>query len=144
MRLEVRGGALATTPSGGNTVPPTITFISPTPGVAPGAVGGFPADPTAAKNTPIVIQVADAAPGVKYACVVIKYIDANNVQIEETVYRRGTFRGRYVAGSKAETVGSALQLTIKREGGWLELIKGPSKQIEFFADVLDSAGNLSA
>lgn len=124
-------------------VKPVITYVSPTPGVAPGAAGGFPADPSVAKNTPIVIQLSDANPGTGYVNVAIAYTDDEGIAIEETVYRRSNFRGRYLEGSKAEMVGSALQLTIKREGGWLELLAGASNQFAFHADVVDSAGNVS-
>lgn len=122
---------------------PEITFVSPTPGVAPGAVGGFPADPSAAKNTPIVIQLADTDPGLRYVCVGVRYTDEDGNEIEETIYRRSNFRGLYVDGSKQEMVGDALQLTMKREGGWLALIQGASNQFEFFADVVDMAGNVN-
>lgn len=122
---------------------PTITFISPTPGVAPGQPGGFPADPNAAKSTPIVIQISDVDPGVQYVNVVVRYTDSEGTEIEETVYRRSNFRGRYVKGSKAELVGGSLQLTIKRNGGWLELITGASRQFGFFVDAVDEDGNLN-
>lgn len=125
-------------------VPPVITFVSPTPGVAPGAAGGFPADPTAAKNTPIVIALEDTDPGLQYVCVSIAYTNELGETIEETVYRRANFRGKYVKGSTAVMVGDALQLSIKREGGWLELIKGSSTGITFSADAIDQVGNVSA
>lgn len=123
---------------------PTITFVSPTPGAAPGAAGGFPADPSAAKDTPIVIQLADTNPGLQYVCVGVRYTDEDGNEIEETIYRRDNFRGRYVLGSKQAIVGGALQLTIKRSGGWLALIQGATKEFEFFADAVDAAGNVSA
>jgi hypothetical protein len=125
-------------------VSPVVTWVSPTPGVAPGQAGGFPADPSAAKVYPITIQIGDANPGVHYINVVVVYTDADGVLVEETIYRRSNFRGRFITGSKAEMVGADLQPTIKRNGGWLELLTGVGTQFAIYADVVDAAGNLSA
>lgn len=122
---------------------PVVTFVSPTPGVAPGQPGGFPADPFQAKSTPIVLQISDVDPGVSYVNLVVRYTDEDGTSVEETVYRRSNFRGRFVKRSKAEMVGGALQLTIYRDGGWMELVTGTSKQFGFYVDAVDGAGNVS-
>ena len=123
--------------------PPTITIISPTPGVAPGSPGGFPADPTAAKTTPIVLTIGDVDPGLQYITVVVAWTTKDSegvsITVEETVYRNGSFRGRFVEGSSAMMSGSDLQLTILRHDGWLEL----GRFFTFDADAIDKAGNMT-
>ena len=124
---------------------PVITWVSPTPGAAPGSVGGFPRSPSVAKTFPVVIQIGDVDPGVQYVNVVVVYTDGEGNTIEETIYRRSNFRGLYVKGSKAEMVGGNLQLTIKRnsENGWLDLINGATRQFAMYADAVDSVGNVN-
>lgn len=117
--------------------PPVITIVSPTPGVAPGAVGGFPLDWQSARMTPIVFTVTDLTPGVRYICVVVRY---NGSLVEETVYRRGQFRGNFAGTSAADPIANGLQFTVVPAGGW------PStdalNDVNFDVDAVDAAGNL--
>lgn len=124
--------------------PPVITVISPTPGVSPGVAGGFPADPTAARSTPIVLTVTDLAPGLEYFVVTARLF-ANNAAtpLEEVVYRRGSFRGPYVASSSSVGITGGVQLTVQRAGGW-PAGASPEAHITFAVDALDAAGNLAA
>lgn len=124
--------------------PPTITIISPTPGVSPGEPGGFPRRRSQAIQTPIVLRVSDADPGIAYLHIAVRFYgspaelaaDANG--IEEDVYRRGAFRGKHVVGSSAVVDGSGLILTIRRAGGWI------GRFFKFSVDAIDSAGNLAS
>lgn len=135
-----RAGALG---ASGDTNPPTITIVSPTPGVAPGLPGGFPSDPAAAKTTPIVLTVGDVDPGLQYVTLVVSYstedAEGNAITVEETIYRGGNFRGRFVEGSTAVVVGTDLQFSIVRHDGWLEL----GRYFTFDADAIDKAGNMT-
>lgn len=129
--IVIPGGA-------GDATPPVITIVSPTPGVAPGAPGGFPADLESAKATPIVLQLTDAGAGLRYACIVARFHGSGT---EEVVYRRGTFRGGYAVGSSSSAIAGGLQLSVKRLGGW----PGSSNldDVSFEVDLLDAAGNLA-
>lgn len=124
-------------------VPPVVTIISPTPGVAPGAPGGFPRRRADAILTPIVLRVGDAAPGLAYLNVTVRFygsaaeLAADQNGVEEEVYRRGGFRGKHVHGSSAVPDGADLVLTVMRQGGWL------GRYIKFAVDPIDGAGNLT-
>lgn len=116
---------------------PTIEVISPTPGVPPGQPGGFPKNKKQAQLTPVVLRVSDLAPGVKYVCVTV-LIDGT----EETIYRRGNFRGKHILGSSQELTtseedGEQLTLTVRRVGGWPDL-----QFLKFAVDALDDSGNI--
>lgn len=121
-------------------VPPVLTVISPTPGVAAGAPGGFPADPTAAANTPIILRVTDVDPGNRYIVIIATLANGH----EEVVYRRGAFRGGYVASIET-AITYGVELTVSRAGGW-PFNPSPSLggTIVFVLDALDQAGNLAA
>lgn len=112
---------------GGDTNPPTITVVSPTP------PNGFPADWTVAKDTPVVLQVTDPVPGVEYVAVTVVYDGTN----EEVVYRRGSFRGAYAGLSSQTSIANGIELTVRRDGGWLP------GTMTFTADALDGDGNLA-
>lgn len=122
---------------------PTITIVSPTPGVAPGQPGGFPRNRQEALVTPIVLRVSDAAPGIAYIEVAVRFygsqeeLDADENGVEETIYRRGNFRGKHTSSS-VEVDGTDLILTVFRAGGWT------GRFIKFSVDSLDSDGNLTA
>lgn len=118
----------------GDTTPPVVTIISPTPGVNPGDPGGFPADWLTARNTPIVLQVTDLAPGLEYVAVIATLPGG----VEEVVYRRGAFRGRYVALSSVAAITNGFQFSVRPADGW------PPGNITFAVDPLDAAGNLAA
>lgn len=128
-------------------VAPTISVVSPTPGVAVGAPGGFPRAYSSAKITPIVLDVTDVDPGVQYFVVIARfYADAEDENpTEEVVYRRSNFRGLYVKGSFATPIADGIRLSVLRVGGWPSNSTGSSVgHIAFAVDVLDADGNLSA
>lgn len=95
---------------------PTITVISPTPGVAPGQPGGFAASWATARVTPIVIEVDGAS--LALACVVARY-PSDDGELERVVYRRGRLRPGFELGSAAQQVtATKLRLTILPDRGW--------------------------
>lgn len=126
-----------------DTEAPVIEIVSPTPGVAPGEPGGFPRSRRQAIRTPIVLRVGDAAPGLLYLEIAVRFygseddLDADVNGIEETIYRRGGFRGKHVLGSTAVPDGDDLILTVFRDGGW------SGRFIKFFVDPVDGDGNLA-
>lgn len=126
---------------GGDANAPTITIVSPTPGVPPGQPGGFPADWETARDTPIVVEIADAAPGLAYACVVARFPGAPH---EIVVYRRGAFRAGFATRSWSESLGNTLRLHCLPDGWWP--VAGPEEleDITFALDAIDGAGNLAA
>lgn len=103
-------GVIATTPAR-----PTITIVSPTPGVVAGGVGGFPSDYDTAIRTPIVLDVT-APTGAALVVVVARYKNENSV--ERCIYRRGSFRRGFAAQSYAETIGAVLRLHVIPDGAW--------------------------
>jgi hypothetical protein len=124
--------------------PPTISVVSPTPGVAPGQPGGFPTNYEQAKETPIVVDIIDANPGVRYSVVIARFYGTSETSTpdEEVVYRRGQFRGKYVAGSYATSIANGVRLTVKRKGGWPTKSDGSMGHILFAIDSVDQSGNL--
>jgi hypothetical protein len=116
---------------------PSITVVSPTPGVTPGSPGGFPADVEAAAETAIVLDVVDSAPGNRLVIVTARFVSSTGVLAEEVVYRRGQFRGNYIAGSTQAAIANGVRLTCKRDGGW------PGAPT-FAIDAVDQDGNLAA
>jgi hypothetical protein len=112
---------------GGDTVPPTITIVSPS------IPSGFPADWSLAKDVPVVLNVTDAAPGIEYITVTVFFSGGQ----EETVYRRGSFRGDYAGLSTQSTITNGLQLSVRRNDGW------PPGSMTFNVDALDGDGNLA-
>lgn len=129
-----------------DTISPTITIISPTPGVAPGDPGGFPAREAEAKLTPIVLQITDLSPGLGYLAVIVRmYIDDEDENpVEEVVYRRNNFRGNYVKGSSRSTIANGVELSVMRAGGWPTTVVSGRRFIVFAVDAVDSDGNLAA
>lgn len=119
---------------GGDVTAPTIAIISPTPGVAPGAPGGFSADEATALQTPIVIRITDAG-GNRYQSIVMVRGGSETV-----VYRRGAFRGEFVARSFVVT-STPLELSILPSAGWASM---PSlNSVSFEVDAVDTSGNLA-
>lgn len=127
---------------------PLVTVVSPTPGVAAGAPGGFPANYRTAKDTPIVLQVADLDPGLIYFVLIARFYVGDTEEedpAEEVVYRRGVFRGPYKAGSFTRSTSGGLQLSVRRTGGWpSNLSRTRIARIAFALDAIDGNGNLSA
>jgi hypothetical protein len=140
------GGYFGGGGSGGGTdgIPPTVSVVSPTPGVAPGAPGGFPRTISAARNTPIILDVTDVD-GVDYFVVTAKFygLTAEESITEEVVYRRGLFRGPYIKLSNANPIVNGTRLSVRRDGGWPAKLDGTIPHIQFFVDALDSGGSLT-
>jgi hypothetical protein len=82
-----------------------------------------------------VVDVTDADPGTAYLAVFATLGSAS----EQTVYRRGVFKGDYVAGSFVTTIANGLRLTIYRAGGW-----PTGTTVAFAVDAADAAGNVAA
>ncbi len=119
---------------GVNTDAPTVTAVSPQPETGPGEVGGFPRGRHSAANTPIVIELEDADPGLEYVCVNLRvYQDDETYGIEQLVYRDGEFKNPFRVSSQSGT--NDLTLSIKREDGWL------GKFLELTIDAIDGDGN---
>jgi hypothetical protein len=114
---------------GGDVTAPVVTIVSPTPGVAPGDPGGFPANYADALTTPIVVNITDAG---GLSLVVVTLTPSGGAP--ETVYLRGAFVTPY----EGEATGDAtdLTLTIRRTGGWASLA--------FRISVSAADGNLDA
>lgn len=109
------GDYFGVTGGSGVTSNPTVTVVSPTPGVSPGDPGGFPAAPAAAAETPIVLDVTDATPGFGLVVVTATFDD---VDAEEVVYLGGNFRGNYITGSSQVLIADGWRLSCRRDGGW--------------------------
>lgn len=127
-----------------DTTPPTVLLISPL-AVAAGQPGGFSREYDVAKNTQVVLQVSDLAPGLQYAIVVVRFVGSDDSETEEVVYRRGQFRGRYRALSTQFDITNGVQLNIRRDGGWPANINtNLVSRLAFNVDATDKAGNLDA
>lgn len=104
--------------------PPTVTVLSPSPG-ATLEPAGF-----------VEILVEDPGTGagrsgLRSVTVAAELPDGT----EEVIYRRGAFRGRYLAGSSSSATAKGIRLRCARAGGW------PSGALSFHAEVVDGAGN---
>jgi hypothetical protein len=127
---SITEGLQDTTSSGGS--PPVVTFVSPTPDVAPGSPGGFSASFATATHTPIVVQVTGA---VALLVVTVKLLENGDV---EAAYRAGFFVGPYTAQSFV----SGSLLSIARDAGWPGApVVGSSAALEVTVDAIDGAGN---
>lgn len=138
------GTALAASTGGGaDIVAPTVAVVSPTPGVAPGAPGGFPLAFAVAKVTPIVLQFSDAS-GVAAAIVTATYRDypTRGHQVTEVVYNRGQFVSNYIALSSQLVSSGLTTLTCARDSGW-PVGTGVAGDIVFGLEVVDTAGNVA-
>lgn len=122
---------------GGDTTPPTITIVSPTPGVLPGAPGGFPADFGTATNTPIVFTVTDAAPGLAFLQVFFLIGGRKNL-----MYYRGAFEPGFAVFSRADVITNGFQFTVRADNGWPPG-DGSTTTFQIIVDALDGAGNIA-
>ena len=121
---------------GGDVTPPTVTIISPTPGVAPGEAGGFPLDPTAARATPIVLRVTDAV-GLAALAISQVYRDAaGDAASMAVVYWRGAYVEPYY-GDVVATGDTQLDLTVNHRAGW-----PMGGALEFDILPVDKSGNV--
>lgn len=122
---------------------PTVSVMSPTPGTAPGDVGGFPSRYDEAKDTAVILDVTDLDPGLSYVAIIARFYSSaeGDNPSEEVVYRRGQFRGKYVESSNANAVSGGLRLTIRRKGGWPSDGFGNLGHMLFAVDAVDGAGN---
>lgn len=122
-----------------DTTPPVITPMSPMTNTSPGAAGGMPSDYTAAKTTPIIIQVTDAQ-GLAYVGVTALYLDGTS----EAVYRGG-FEGEYLVDSYRNTITNGYELHIRRADGWPgQKVGGGVLAVALAVDAVDTGGNLTS
>jgi hypothetical protein len=114
---------------------PTIVAISPTPGIAPGQPGGFPADPDLARVTPIIIELADAN-GLAYIGVFARFGGSDGPRTP--IFRRGAYEAGYSIFSSIEIVDEeTTRLHVLADAGW------QTTEIEFVVDAVDNGGNVS-
>lgn len=114
---------------------PVITPISPVPGASPGDPGGFAASFTLAAQTPIVIDVTEAFPGVSYI----------NVLIDGFLAYRNAWVAEYIAESFVTSVTDGTELHILPAGGWHP--SGPATSTSYITvqvDAIDLGGGLSS
>lgn len=127
---------------------PVVEIVSPSVGAQPGQPGGFPENRRLAEETPVVIRIYDVAPGLRYEIVTVTVptkVSGSTVNVEEVVYRLGSFRGRHIKNSTQrvftqvidEREVSVLELSIRRAGGWPSVT-----QLKFSVDAVDETGNL--
>jgi hypothetical protein len=120
----------------GDTTAPTALIISP---------AAFSREYNVAKDTPVVLQVLDLAPGLQYAIVLVRFLGSDDSETEEVVYRRGQFRGRYRALSTQAVVANGVQLNVRRDGGWpANIDTNRVSYLVFDVDATDKVGNLDA
>lgn len=119
-----------------DTTPPTISAVSPTPSVAPGEAGGFPANFATAKLTPIVIDVTDTDPGVTFLAIT----DGDG----RVAFRATNFQGDYILESSQADITAGVRLTILPVDGWPPA-DDPSEAgfVTLVIDAIDAAGNYS-
>lgn len=112
---NIDGGSIGGGGGPADTTPPTIAITSPTPGVAAGAPGGFPANTIAYASTPVIATVFDA---VAVALVVVTFLDITTGQ-QIVVFSDGKFWPPFT-GSAVTVVsgGTTLTLTITKTDGW--------------------------
>lgn len=122
---------------------PTITVVSPTPGVAPGLPGGFPKSFAQAKDTEIVLQVTDPAglADVVVLATFLNYPTPGN-QIVEAVFRRGAFLGNYLTLSYQVAIVDGVELHCRRVDGW-PVGTGTLGDVKFSVDAIDDAGAIT-
>lgn len=121
---------------GGDTTPPVVTIISPAVGPI-GTPGGFSSNWNVARMTPLIIEIKDLSPGLLYQCLVIRYVGSP----EQVVYRRGAFRGDFLAYGSATAITDGVRLSILPATGW------PTPEaintIALELDAVDADGNLA-
>lgn len=112
---------------------PTITFITPTPGIAPGDPGGMPSSLQAATDTPILVDVTPETPATLLLVVIsARFLDGTI----EVAYRGGFFTPLYAANSYLD----GTTFHIRRTDGWPGGNGTSSAAIEMFVDAIDSTG----
>ncbi len=114
--------------------PPTIANMTPTPGVAPGDPGGFPATYGAARLTPIEFDLVDVDPGLATFIVWCQFaIDDEALIVHDGV----AFRGRFAARSEITAIADGWHLSVLPENGW-----PPGEIPDFTVRAVDAAGNV--
>lgn len=140
VRLNIRYTA-PTAPS-----PPTITILSPTPGVPAGDPGGFPASYAAAKDVPLRLRVVDAAPGLRLLIVTLRMTVpapfANPFPCTMTVYddAAGGLQLPFdpAHGSVVTPIANGFDLDLVLPEGWPR-----GAQLNAWVHAVDQAGALS-
>lgn len=140
-----RGFVAGIATSGGGsseTTPPAVGIVSPTPGAAPGAVGGFSGDFAIASATAIVLTMSDAS-GIGAQVVYARFRNYPKLgEIAEVVYAMGNFVGNYVKLSSQAFATGTLTLTCRRDNGW-PVGTGVAGDITFTAIAVDVHGNVT-
>lgn len=123
---------------------PTLTIVSPTPGVDPGQPGGFPIDARLAAGTEIVLRLTDTTSGGTPAGIALATVRATFAALAEPepVYDRGQFVGLYIKNSYQVAITNGVELHVRREDGW-PASKGVLGDIQFDVNIVDKAGNLT-
>lgn len=117
---------------------PVHTVVSPTPGLTPGLVGGFPADYASAKDTPIVIDIDDTSPGTGFG-VVWRELPSGG---REIIWIADTFIAPYTSSSQSAPATGKKRLTIRYNGGWPADIGHYG--IDIRSRAIDLAGNIGS
>lgn len=114
---------------------PTISNMTPSPSVAPGDPGGFPADYRAARTTPIEFDVTDVTPGIALIIVWVKFSNRTDTLV--------VFDGVSLLWpfdlSTVTPITNGYHFAVLPRGGW------PSDcTVSFHARAIDQAGNIGA
>lgn len=91
----------------------TITFISPTPGVAAGAPGGFPLSWSAARDTPIIVEITATTNE-------LVKLDTKGVAspADRVICRDGVIVGDWATRSVKTAISGGYRLSILPVDGW--------------------------
>lgn len=113
---------------------PSIENMTPTPGVAPGEPGGFPADYATAKFTPIEFDLVDVAPGLATFVIWCQFpLEDDAIVVHDGV----SFRGQWSARSTIEAIANGYHLSVLPSSGW-----PPGEIPDFTVRAVDAAGNV--
>lgn len=138
MTTNVFGNIFGGGGGSGDTDPPVITPISPTPDTDPGDPGGFSANRTIAAQTPVIIEIIDLDPGLEFVSVAARSYQSEDTELDHTTelaYRVDTFREPYTINSAEVGIADGIRLTILRDGNWT------GRYLRLVVDAIDGNGN---
>jgi hypothetical protein len=113
---------------------PTITNMTPSPSVAPGEPGGFPADFHTARTTPIEFDVTDTTPGLALIILWCKFSNRTDTLV---VYDGVNLLWPFDLSTIAP-ISDGYHFSILPRGGW-----PPDCTISFHVRSIDQAGNIA-
>lgn len=119
----------------GNGAVPTVTVTSPDPGEQPGDPGAFSSDYETAKDTPVLLTVANNGAPIVYINITAQLPNEDEPVL---VYRGdplGGFAEGFDADSSVTPNGTDYDFSIRRDGGW------PPGDFSVTVDAFDEAGN---